>query len=174
MLPMTSPNPIVPFSPITSIERALTTPSTTTSNRGQPSSLSQAVRQAVRAVDDCALRRVARLDAGIAFAPRTLLAVMTYCYAKGIYGSADIEDVLRRDKPYRELCRNEFPGPRVFRRFRRENREVLQSCLERVLRFVMASEMAPESVGVGAGEAALEASRRMGVAMFMDSMEDWD
>jgi transposase len=167
---MTTLNPIAQFRPLASIEPA----STTSSNFGQPQSLSQAVRQAVRAVAECALRRVAHPDAGVAFEPRPLLAVMTYCYANEIYGSADIEDVLRRDQPYRQSCQNEFPGARVFRRFRRENRQVLQSCLERVLRFVMAYKMAPGLVGVSDGQVSLEASRRIGIAMFMDSMEDWE
>ena len=82
--------------------------------------------------------------------------------------------MLRRDRPYRQSCQGEFPSARVFRRFRRENRQALQSCLERVLRFVMAPEMSLELVGVSDQQVALEASRRMGIAMFMDTMEDWD
>jgi len=138
-------------------------------------SLTQAVRSAVRAIEEAALQRVARRDAGLAFEPRTLLALLSYCYARDIYGSADIEDVLRRDANFRLICHNEFPGTRVIRRFRRENREALHRCLTAALR--MLAEGAPkiadeEAAGTAVAE---DASRRIMKAMFIDSMEtDWE
>jgi transposase len=147
-----------------------------TSDPPSPQSLSQAVQQTVRWVDDSALRRVAPREAGPAFEPRTLLAILTYCYAREIYGSADIEDRMRRDEPFRRLCKNEFPGARVFRRFRRENREVLQNCLYEVLRWLMSGSGAPTqgTTAITDEDIALAASRRMSAAMFVDSMEQFD
>ena len=137
-------------------------------------SLSQAVQHAVRWVDDAALRRVAPQDAGPGFEPRTLLAVMTYCYAREIYSSIDIEEMLRRDQPFRNLCQNEFPGARVFRKFRRENRDVLQNCLYQVLQWLLAGTAAQGPTVISDEDIALATSRRMSAATFVDSMEQLD
>jgi len=138
-------------------------------------SLTQAVRFAVREVEETALRPVARRDAGLAFEPRTLLALLSYCYARDIFGSAEVEDVLRRDGNFRQICNNEFPGARVIRRFRRENREALHRCLTTALRLLAEGEpqtASRESTDVGIAE---DATRRIMKAMFIDSMEtEWD
>jgi transposase len=99
---------------MTTFERKTDQRLTPSSNRTAPSyrttseplSLVQAVQKAVRVTDESLLRRVARLDAGLAFQPRTLLAMITFCYAKEIYGSEQIEDVMRRDLNFRQLCQN--------------------------------------------------------------------
>ena len=138
-------------------------------------SLTQAVRSAVRAIEEAVLRPVARRDAGLAFEPRTLLALMSYCYARDIFGSAEIEDVLRRDANFRQICNNEFPGALVIRRFRRENREALHRCLTSALCSLAEGE--PKTVDGEVAEAAIfeDASRRIMKAMFIDSMEtDWE
>ena len=126
----------------------------------RPSSVTQAVRTAVRAIDPGTLRPVARRDSGVAYEPRTLLALLSYCYARDIYGSADIEDVLRRDAVFRQLCQNEFPGARIIRRFRRENREMLQRCLTSVLRAVTAPPVSGRGVELNEDELAEEADRK--------------
>src|SRR5688572_5624378 len=137
--------------------------------------LTQAVRSAVSEIEEAALRRVARPDAGLAFEPRTLLALLSYCYARDIFGSADIEDVLRRDGNFRQICNNEFPGARVIRRFRRDNREALHRCLTTALRSLAGSQPQPASGESLLAAIAEDATRRIMKAMFVDSMEtDWD
>lgn len=140
-----------------------------------PRSLTQAVRSAVRAIEEAALHPVARRDAGLAFEPRTLLALMSYCYARDIFGSVEIEDVLRRDANFRQICNNEFPGALVIRRFRRENREALHRCLTAALHSLAEGE--PKTVENETAETAMaeDARRRIMKAMFIDSMEsDWE
>jgi transposase len=133
------------------------------------------VRSAVRSIEEAALQRVARPDAGLAFEPRTLLALLSYCYARDIYGSADVEDVLRRDANFRRICHNEFPGARVIRRFRRENREALHRCLTKALRALAKGEPPGEDHEAAGTALAEEASRRIMKAMFIDSMEsEWE
>ena len=137
--------------------------------------LTQAVRSAVSEIEEAALQRVARPDAGVAFEPRTLLALLSYCYARDIFGSAEIEDVLRRDVNFRQICNNEFPGARLIRRFRRDNREALHRCLTRALRSL--AEGGPQTVSSESVCAAIaeDATRRIMKAMFIDSMQtDWD
>ncbi len=139
---------------------------------GQPQSLMKAVQAAVLATDAESLQAVARPDAGVAYQPRTLLALLTYCYAREIYGSEAVEDVMRRDLEFRQLCHNEFPGARLIRRFRRENREALRGCLISALRF-MAMKKLEQGIVTGVKEAHLseEANRRIIMAMFIDNME---
>jgi hypothetical protein len=105
----------------------------------QQKPLAGVVLEAVRRVDGKVLHPVAFPQAGIAFRGRMLLAVVTYCYAAGIYGSEDIEALMREDATFRFVCGNEFPGWRVIQRFRRYNRAAIQRCLEEVLR--VASEL---------------------------------
>jgi len=138
-------------------------------NGRQP--LTRAVRSAVSEIEEAALQRVARPDAGLAFAPRTLLALLSYCYARDIFGSAEIEDVLRRDVNFRQICNNEFPGARLIRRFRRDNREALHRCLATALRSL--AEGGPQTVSSESVSAAIaeDATRRIMKAMFIDSME---
>ena len=88
--------------------------------RSVPGNLTETVRNAVRNVDESALRPVARRDSGVACQPRTLLALLMYCYARGIYGSVTIERLMHKDGAFRALCHDEFPGARMLRRFRRE------------------------------------------------------
>jgi hypothetical protein len=92
------------------------------------------VLQVVRQVDECEIRRVAALDAGLAYRPLTLLALVTYCYATEIYSSAEIESLMRRDATFRTRCGNEFPDWRAIWRFRRENREAIHRSLVETFR----------------------------------------
>lgn len=133
--------------------------------------LTLAVQNAARGVHESALRPVARRDAGVAFQPRTLLAILSYCYARQIFSSADIEGVMMRDANFRQRCGGEFPGPRVLRRFRRDNRDALHLCLKAGLKF-LADQKSQAVIVPAASEAELseEASRRIIMAMFMDSM----
>ena len=103
--------------------------------------------------------------------PATLLTVLAYCYALQIYGSTEVEALLRQDANLRGIC-HQFPGARVIRRFRRENREALQVCLEAALRFVAEQKVAQGIISrVNETTLAEEARRRIVMAMFIDSME---
>ena len=138
---------------------------------GRRRSLAQAVQAAVRTLDEATLRPVARRDAGLAFQPKALLALLSYCYARQIYASAEIEDVVRRDENLRQLCHNEVPDERVIRSFRRHNRDVIQFCLMTALCFV-AEEKVRQGIVTKVNMAGLaeEAKRRIITAMFLDSV----
>ena len=142
--------------------RGATTPSNPT-----PFSPLEAVRRTLAGVEEAELRPVASPQAGLAFQPRALLAITLYCHLHEIYGSGDIEDALRRDGLFRELCQQEFPDARLFRRFRRQNRDLLQRALTTALGLSLPPEL-PNAVVLE------EARRRIGTAMFIDSMESAD
>ena len=147
-------------------------PEGTVSTANTRGSLTRAVRTVVRQTDEGILRPVARRDAGFAYGPRTLLTLLSYCYARDIFASADVEDLLRRDAIFRQLCNNEFPDARLIRRFRRENREALQCCLAGVLRAigVKSQQAAPGHEMNQKEDAEEEACRRIMKAVFIDSM----
>jgi hypothetical protein len=58
-----------------------------------------------------------------------LLALLTYCYASGVYGSEDIEWDCQNDPTARSLCGNASPNQETIRRFRRANRPLIEACL---------------------------------------------
>src|SRR6266508_1163110 len=63
-----------------------------------------------------------------------LLAILTYCYAAGIYGSRDIELNLEQDAVARRLCADAFPEFDAIRHFRRCHRSRIKGCLATVLK----------------------------------------
>jgi transposase len=146
------------------------------------------VLDAVLTVEDSALRPVAPATAGIAFRPRTMLALLTYCYAMGIYGSENIEEVMYRDAIFRYFCGNEIPDWKSLKRFRRHNHEAIQKCLEEVCSCASSVNSrrcdrlhrGPAGPPAGAGSArygdveraemAGEAERRIELAMWIDHM----
>jgi len=70
--------------------------------------------------------------------PESMLGVVSYCYAKGVYGSNDIGRKLNQDPVFRISCQNQVPRPEDIRRFRRLNREAIQKTLEKILHFARA------------------------------------
>lgn len=63
--------------------------------------------------------------------------LITYCYAKGVYGSGEIERKLRKS-PMRQAV----PDARAIQRFRRCNRAALLTALEAALKLVASEETA--------------------------------
>ena len=121
--------------------------------------------------------------------PESMLGVVSYCYAKGVYGSNDIGRKLNQDPAFRASCQHEVPRPEDIRRFRRLNREAIQKTLEKALRFArakVAEAWAPANPFRGASSAPAtrvagrteetesfvrrEASDRIDKATFIDGM----
>ena len=134
------------------------------------------VLRSVRVVNPGTLVRVAPLGAGMAFEPGTLLALLTYCYASGVYGSQDIESLLVGDTEFRWRCGNEFPQCRNLRRFRRYNAPRIEQCLAEVLSGLALGAFAGD---LGAAPRARgpqlfrnEAARRIDIAKVMDLVAD--
>lgn len=142
------------------------------------------VLQAVRGIEDDELVPPGTTP-GLAFQPRSMLAMLVYCYASGIYGSWDVEQKMYEDPEFRALCGREYPDWRRLRRFRRENREVLRRTLAESFRNAARWQAAEppmvrgDRVGAGSGAAREpldnfdnEAEARIERAMFCDAMEE--
>lgn len=123
---------------------------------------------------------------GGGISPQTMLGVVSYCYSKGIYGSEDIERKLLLDPAVQAACQGDVPRPEAIRRFRRLNREAIQTTLEKALRYTrkrIRNLLVPENpfqqntppVATGPVEetqtlARREASDRIDKATFIDGM----
>jgi hypothetical protein len=115
--------------------------------------------------------------------PDSMLGVVSYCYAKGVYGSAEIERKMHQDTAFRTSFGNELPRPEDIRRFRRLNREAIQATLEKAFRFTrkkIVETLSPSNPfrlpsGAARSEetqafAKREASERIDKASFIDGM----
>lgn len=154
--------------------RGLTPPPTPpvppSSERSRPAVLispTQAVQAAARAYPGSGLHTVCAAGAGLAFQPRSLLAVLTYCYARDIFSSVEVEDLLRSDATLRRACGDDIPDARTLRRFRRHNHEAIEHCLFNVLRHFADQQGAHPADA----EVFEEAHQKLRMAMFVDLNE---
>ncbi len=86
-------------------------------------------RAAADAVEQGA-KPVAPKDGG-ALPPDKMLGAVSYCYAKGVYESEEIERKMMKDPALRESVHGDVPDAKAIRRFRMLNRSAIQSTLER-------------------------------------------
>ncbi len=142
------------------------------STQPEPQSLAEAVQAAVRTVEAGAFRAMPRPGEGLVERPQSLMALLAYSYARGIYSSREIEEALWRDDALRELSGREIPRARELRRFRREHREAVCQCLKAALIFLarhFGSSTTPDATADARWTE--EANVRLMKAMFIDQME---
>ena len=131
------------------------------------------IQQAVRTVQARGLCRVASADASLAFQPRVLLSLLVYCYLTDTFSSIDIEEMMRADETFRNLCRHELPPARVIRHFRRDNRNTIRECIFIVLCRQCQRYSPPGEPSARRLDALMEeADGRILKAMFIDHMEE--
>jgi hypothetical protein len=123
-------------------------------------------------------------------APDELLGAVAYCYVKGVFSSADIERKMLRDPEFRDALNGFVPDPATIRRFRRLNREAIQTALETFYahlrrqqkRMVQNTADAPPAAAGSGAQAAeentaifvkREAIERLDRATFIDGMSDF-
>jgi hypothetical protein len=137
-----------------------------------PLSLAQAVELAVGHVDAASLEPAAPIDTGQPFEPGKVLALLTFCYARQLYSSRTIAAQLRRDFISLNINGNDLPDAAMLKRFRCVNRGALDFCLKSALLF-LAEEKVRKGFVTHVKERYIieEASRRIIMAMFTDSLE---
>lgn len=101
------------------------------------------VQRAAREVCAQSPSPAAAPTAGNALSPQSLLGVVSYCYAKGVFTSEDIERKLRHDPAIQAVCGEALPDAHVIRRFRRLHRQSVLAVLERLFRFRRKQAAAP-------------------------------
>jgi hypothetical protein len=65
----------------------------------------------------------------------SMLGVVSYCYTKGVFAADDIGRKLAGDPSIRVVAGDDIPRPEDIRRFRKLNREAIQSTVEKALAF---------------------------------------
>jgi len=137
-----------------------------------PRTLEQVVQATVCALADCSLKPLTPGDAGPFAQTRAVLALVIHCYARQIYGSADVAVIARHDLDYSRLGGEGFPDAQTVRRFRSENREVIHRGLMVALHFLVEQKISLGALTkVSDTQLAEEASRRIIMATFIDSLE---
>lgn len=150
---------------------------TLVTNETEPG-LTTFVKQAVADTVASGQRIILPRDAG-ALPAEGYLGTLSYCYAKEVYESADIEQKLHGSVIIRKLLGGLTPCASAIRRFRRLNRDVIRATLESAFRFRRAKDKAlsglnnPAAKTVdGEGTVAIvrkEAERRLENAVIIDS-----
>jgi len=132
----------------------------------------RAIRTALDTIDPRTLHPVAPSDAGPAFQPKALLASIVYCYVRQIYGSTEIEGMLAGSTETRSFGLTTWPDAHLVLEFRRNNRKAIQLCLMTALWLLGLQKVKDGTVSKVNQECfAEEATRRIIMAMFTDSME---
>jgi hypothetical protein len=97
-------------------------------------SLTASIQRGAKAVADAGARIA--VPVGMELPPVQLLGALSYCYAKGVYESAEIENRMWHCAELRVATHDNIPGSSLLRRFRRLNREAIRATLEEAFRFL--------------------------------------
>ena len=144
-------------------------------------SIKRAAHQTVEQAGHVAMPK----DAG-ELPPEQMLGAVSYCYAKGVYSSEEIEARMLRDPKLREAVHGEVPRANAIRRFRLLNHDAIRGTLEKAFRFMRKRSPAsnppnvtPQPTGTVAAKSAeegtvtilrREANERLDQAAFIDNM----
>src|SRR4051812_8195230 len=141
-------------------------------NHGGANTIGQAIAYAAAKIDTARLKPMSAEDARTGVQSRAMLRLLAGCYAREVYASSQIEQCVRSEPGFLSLFGRSVPNARSLRRFRRENREALTSCLYAALEFLAEQKVVEGLISrVNHVQIAEEASRRIVMAMFSDSME---
>jgi len=69
-----------------------------------------------------------------------MLGAVSYCYAKGVFTSEEIEQKMLKDKELRAAVHDDVPDAKSIRRFRRLNHGAIQATLEKAFGFMRRKE----------------------------------
>lgn len=79
---------------------------------------------------------------GGALSGKEMLGAVSYCYAKGVYESEEIERKMLKDSALLNSVHGEVPDAKAIRRFRTLNRGAIQTTLEKAFGFLRRKEKA--------------------------------
>ena len=116
-----------------------------------------------------------------------MLGAVSYCYAKGVYTSEEIERKMHKDKELRDAVHGDVPDAKSIRRFRRLNHNAIQATLEKAFGFLRKKEKKeleqplpgqppnPQVPSNGPGDSTVmllhkKAEQRLDEAAFIDNM----
>jgi hypothetical protein len=138
-----------------------------------PGTIGQAIQAAIdRIEEDGSLKPLSPNDAASFAQTRAVLALLAGCYARQVYSSTDASRMAACDLDFPWLWWEELPDARTLRRFRAENHEAIYRCLVAALHFLAEQKILSGALTkVNGPQLAEEASRRIVMAAFADSLE---
>lgn len=123
---------------------------------------------------------------GGALAGGEMLGAVSYCYAKGVYTSEEIEQKMLKDQQLREAVHGDVPDAKAIRRFRRLNHDAIQNTLAKAFSFMrkkqkadiqqpLPGQAANAEPGQASGDSTIlivkkQAEQRLDEAAFTDNM----
>jgi len=90
------------------------------------------ILDAVQAVDWPGKGKEFALRSGEELTSDSLMTVVVYCYATGVYASPEIEQRCIHDPEARRLCLGKAPGWKSIRQFRKTHRQAVKQCLAHI------------------------------------------
>ena len=137
-----------------------------------PRTAGEAIQLAVDAVDYAALKPLSPDAMSPLSQARAVLALLVNCYVHQIYSSRNAAALAARDPHFPWLWWEDFPDASSLRRFRQENHAAIHRCLTAVLGMLAAQKkFAGALTKISSSQFAEEASRRITMAAFVDSVE---
>ena len=90
------------------------------------------VREAIEEVDWPHKHEEFSVIPELTFKSVQLMTLEVYCYARGIYASEAVEEIIRKDEVLREVFPGSWPDPRTILKYRRFHRDAIIDCLRHV------------------------------------------
>jgi Transposase domain (DUF772) len=91
-------------------------------------------------LDWSSLELAEHLKAHPEYRPKSMLCLLTYAYATGVYESDEIVRNCYEDEAFRTFARDWIPTAHAIARFRRDNRGLLKWALEQLLKRALRSK----------------------------------
>ena len=143
---------------------------------GAPRTATVLVQLAVDAIDQTILKPPSPDAISPCSQARAVLGLLVNCYLHQIYSSRKAAELAAHDPEFPWFWWEDYPDAPVVRRFREENSVMIHQCLTNALH-LMAEEQNKFAGTINKinGQHAREASRRITMASYVDSMElDWE
>ena len=139
---------------------------------GRPQTPGAVIQMAVDAIDNAVLKPLNPEATSPVTQARAVLALLVNCYAHQIYSSRNAATLAARDPDFLWFWWETFPDARALRRFREENFAAIHGCLTLSLQLLAEQKnFAGGLTKIKGSQFAEEASRRISMAAFVDSME---
>ena len=151
---------------------AAASPDGQTNASARPRTIGEAIQMAVDAIDPATLKPLSPDAASPASQSRAVLALLVNCYVHQTYSSKNAATLAARDPEFPWLWWEDFPDARALKRFREENAVAIHDCLAIVLGMLAEQKkIAGILTKINGPQLAREASRRITMAAFADSVE---
>ena len=137
-----------------------------------PQTIEQSIRMALQKIPDELFKPALETDGPPHPHTRALVGSLAGFYYLHVYSSKAIAEKLAQDPGFSWPAGAALPDAEAIRRFRTENREVIQNCLSVALHFTTEKYIFSVAVGkIESQKLTAEADRRIAMSIATDNME---